>query len=106
MDTIFGEPTFIDYNQAKVLLSITPDSIDPIAVTVNPSYSKVQHLSTLGFNWIQLHGNESINFCISLKKEFNFKIIKAISVNSLKDLEYANFYKNTVDWIQAAGEKL
>tara|TARA_B100001248_G_scaffold224169_1_gene181242 strand:- start:21 stop:674 length:654 start_codon:yes stop_codon:yes gene_type:complete len=92
-------PRFINYNQAKVLLSITPDSIDPIAVTVNPSYSKVQHLSTLGFNWIQLHGNESINFCISLKKEFNFKIIKAISVNSLKDLEYANFYKNTVDWI-------
>ena len=92
-------PRFISYNQAKVLLSITPDGIDPIAITVNPSYSKVQHLNKLGFEWIQLHGNESINFCISLKKEFNFKIIKAISVNSLKDLEYANSYKNIVDWI-------
>ncbi len=94
-----NSPRFINYKQAKVLLSITPDCIDPIAVTVNPSYSKVQHLNKLGFKWIQLHGNESINFCVSLKKELNFKIIKAISVNSLKDLEYANFYKNTVDWI-------
>ena len=92
-------PRFINYKQAKVLLNSTPDFIEPIAVTVNPSFSKVQNLYKLGFKYIQLHGNESINFCISLKKEFNFKIIKAISVKSLKDLEYANSYKNTVDWI-------
>ncbi|GIR46465.1 MAG: N-(5'-phosphoribosyl)anthranilate isomerase [Alphaproteobacteria bacterium] len=92
-------PRFINYKQAEVLLNSTPDCIEPIAVTVNPSYSKVQHLNKLGFKCIQLHGNESINFCISLKKKFNFKIIKAISVNSVKDLEYANSYKNIVDWI-------
>ena len=92
-------PRFINYKQAKVLLNSTPDFIEPIAVTVNPSFSKVQNLYKLGFKYIQLHGNESINFCISLKKEFNFKIIKAISVRSLKDLEYANSYKNIVDWI-------
>jgi phosphoribosylanthranilate isomerase len=59
----------------------------------------VQDLNELGFKYIQLHGNESKNFCISLKKKFNLKIIKAISVRSLKDLEHAYFYKNTVDWI-------
>ena len=92
-------PRFISYKQAEVLLNSTPDSIEPIAVAVNPSYSKVQHFYKLGFKCIQLHGNESINFCISLKKEFNFKIIKAIGIKSLKDIEYANSYKNTVDWI-------
>ena len=92
-------PRFINYKQAEVLLNSTPDCIEPVAVTVNPSYSKIQNLYKLGFKYIQLHGNESINFCISLKKEFNFKIIKAISVKSLKDLEYANSYKNIVDWI-------
>ena len=92
-------PRFINYKQAEVLLNSTPDCIEPIAVTVNPSYSKIQNLYKLGFKYIQLHGNESINFCISLKKKFNLKIIKAISVKSLKDLEYANSYKNTVDWI-------
>ena len=92
-------PRFISYKQAEVLLNSTPNCIEPVAVTVNPSYSKIQHLYKLGFKCIQLHGNENINFCKSLKKEFNFKIIKAISVKSLKDLEYANSYKNSVDWI-------
>ena len=92
-------PRFISYKQAEVLLSSTPNCIEPVAVTVNPAYSKIKYLHKLGFKCIQLHGNESINFCKSLKKEFNFKIIKAISVKSLKDLEYANSYKNSVDWI-------
>ena len=69
-------PRFISYKQAEVLLNSTPDCIEPIAVTVNPSYSKVQDLNELGFKYIQLHGNESVN-----------------------DLEFANSYKNTVDWI-------
>ena len=92
-------PRFINYKQAEVLLNSTPDCIEPVAVIVNPSYSRIQHLYKLGFKCVQLHGNESINFCISLKKEFNFKIIKAISVRSLKDIECASYYKNTVDWI-------
>ena len=92
-------PRFVDYNQAEVLLNSTPDCIEPTAVTVNPSYSKIQDLIELGFKCIQLHGNESLNFCISLKKKFDLKIIKAVSISSLKDLEYANLYKNTVDWV-------
>ena len=92
-------PRFINYKQAEGLLNSTPDCIEPVAVTVEPSYSKVKDLHKLGFKYIQLHGNESINFCMSLKKKFNFKIIKSISVKSLKDLEYASYYKNNVDWI-------
>ena len=40
-----NSPRFISYKQAEVLLNSTPDSIEPIAVTVNPSYSKVQDLN-------------------------------------------------------------
>ena len=92
-------PRFINYKQAEVLLNSTPNNIEPVAVTVNPSYSKVEEFYELGFKSIQLHGNESINFCLSLKEKFNLKIIKGVSIKSLKDLEYANSYKNTVDWI-------
>ena len=81
-------PRFVSYKQAEVLLNSTPECIEPIAVTINPSNSKVQYLNELGFKYIQLHGNESINFCIDLKKKFNLKIIKAISVRTLRDLEY------------------
>ena len=61
-------PRFINYKQAEVLLNSTPKHIEPIAVTVNPSYSKVQHIYKLGLKCIQLHGNESKNFCTNLKE--------------------------------------
>ena len=94
-----SSPRFINYKQAEVLLNNTPDSIEPIAVTVNPSYSKVHELIAMGFKSIQLHGSESVNFCKSLKNKFNLKIIKAINVKSLNDLEEASYYKNDVDWL-------
>ena len=94
-----NSPRFISYKQAEVLLKSTPNCIEPIAVTVNPSYSKIQDFINLGFKSIQFHGNESFSFCKSIKKKFNIKIIKAINISSLKDLESANSYKNIVDWI-------
>ena len=94
-----NSPRFINYKQAEVLINGTPASIEPIAVAVNPSYSKIQDLITVGFKSIQLHGNESLNFCINLKKKFNLKVIKAISIGSINDLKHANSYKNIVDWV-------
>ena len=94
-----SSPRFINYKKAEVLLNSTPRFIEPVAVTVNPSYSKIHELIALGFNYVQLHGNESINFCKNLKSKFDLKIIKAINVKSLKDLEHASSYKNTVDWL-------
>ena len=64
-----NSPRFINYKRAETLLNSTPNCIKPIAVTVNPSNFIIKDLIELGFNYIQLHGNESINYCISLKKE-------------------------------------
>lgn len=94
-----NSPRFISYKQAEVLLNSTPKCIEPVAVAVNPSYSKIQDFIKLGFKSVQLHGNESVNFCMAVKKKLNIKIIKAINVNSFKDLEYANRYKNIVEWV-------
>ena len=33
-------PRFISYKQAEVLLNSTPNCIEPVAVTVNPSIQK------------------------------------------------------------------
>ena len=37
-----NSPRYINYKQAEVLLNGTPDCIEPIAVTVNPTNSKVK----------------------------------------------------------------
>ncbi len=94
-----NSPRFITYQQAESLINNTPSSIEPIAVTINPSYSKIKNIIELGFKYIQLHGNESESFCSSIKKDYKLKIIKAISIKSFKDIEYANNFKNIADWI-------
>ena len=94
-----NSPRFLTYEQAETLINNTPPFIEPIAVTINPSYSKIKSLIELGFKYIQLHGDESTNFCLDLKNEYKLKIIKAISIRSLKDIEYANKFRNIVNWV-------
>ena len=94
-----NSPRFINFKQAEILLNNTPDCIDPVAVTLNPSLANIKKLIEIGFKYIQLHGNESKNFCLSLQKKHKLRIIKAINVRSVKDLEFANSFKNAVDWI-------
>ncbi|MAK09239.1 MAG: hypothetical protein CML36_01980 [Rhodobacteraceae bacterium] len=94
-----NSPRFITYKKAENLINNTPAYIEPIAVTINPSYSKIKNLIELGFKYIQLHGDESTSFCLNLKKEYKVKIIKAISIRAVKDIEYANNFRDIVDWV-------
>ena len=92
-------PRYLTYRQAENLINNTPPNIEPIAVTINPSYSKIKKLIELGFKYIQLHGDESTTFCLNLKNEYKLKIIKAISIRSLKDIEHVNNFRNIVTWV-------
>jgi phosphoribosylanthranilate isomerase len=94
-----NSPRYINYKRAEVLITNTPKSLKPIAVTVNPSYSLIKFLTQLGIKDIQLHGNETVNFCLRIKKEYNLNIIKAISINSLGDIKLAHVYKKVAEWI-------
>ena len=94
-----NSPRFLTYEKAETLINNTPPFIKPIAITINPSYSKIKSLIELGFKYIQLHGDESTNFCLDLKNEYKLKIIKAISIRSLKDIVYANKFRNIVNWV-------
>ena len=94
-----NSPRYINYKQAEVLMTNTPKSLKPIAVTVNPSYSFIKLLTQLGIKDIQLHGNETVNFCSRIKKEYNLNIIKAVNINSFSDFKLAHVYKKVAEWI-------
>ncbi len=94
-----NSPRNISYKEADILLRNTPKSIKPIAVTVNPSLSLVNKLVKMGIKNIQLHGSESISYCLQLKTEYKLNIIKTISIHSRKDLKLVNFYKDYSDWV-------
>jgi len=64
-----------------------PSSIKKIGVFVNQTFEEIQKIQqSFGLDFIQLHGQETPEFC-KLLKENNFRIIKAISIYPEIDFE-------------------
>ena len=97
---------------------LSPESIAPIISTVSTSTPHVEHFGvfanaplseilwvtkTAGLSVIQLHGNESPAICYRLRETLihaklsTVKLVKAIRVNTLEDLETALDYEVCVD---------
>ena len=67
-----------------------------VAVTVNPSNDFIKKNLVGNFNYIQLHGSESIERLIEIKN-MGFKIIKTIKVKEEQDIDkYKEFSKADV----------
>jgi len=93
-------PRYITPENIKNIVEKLPIKIDKIGVFVN---SKIDLLSEIiintKLNGIQLHGNESPEFCNQLRQSIpnNIEIIKALRIKSPQDLTKANIYENYVD---------
>lgn len=71
-----------------------------IAVFVNPSIKKIREIDNiLSPDYIQLHGNETIESIQKIKNITDAKIIKAIAIENTHDLEKTNQFKNICDYI-------
>ena len=92
-------PRHIDLKSAEKLVNKTPKEIIPVAVTVNPTMQDINEFLNIGITNIQLHGKESVSFCNQIKKEYNIKLLKAISLSKPEDVLLAETYKNSVEWI-------
>lgn len=74
------------------------NTITKVAVFVNAQPHEITEFSRLyGIETIQLHGDESPEFCRELKKE-KFKIIKAFGVDEEFDFKTLNNYTDAVDY--------
>ena len=83
---------YLDAADALDIINKIPTFVDTVGVFVNPQYDELRMMEELGFlNWIQLHGDETPEFCDSLRY-MNFKTIKAIRVKSEQDIEMAKSY--------------
>ena len=89
-------PRFVNDVPFEQLNNI-PSSILKTAVFVNESFEKVNELiDKYSFNVIQLHGNESAEFCGSFKSKL--KVIKAFGLNNDFNFEQLIAYQNKVDF--------
>ena len=69
-----------------------------VAVTVNPTDEFIKKNLIANFNYIQLHGSETIERVMEIKK-LGIKVIKAIKVKEQKDITLFKNYENRADLI-------
>ena len=75
-------------------------SIEKVFVIANEKLETIKYINNRSIppTVIQLHGNESINYCIKLKSEFpKIKLWKAFRLKTITDLKKISQYEETID---------
>jgi len=90
----------ISLEHASSIISKVPKEIKKVGVFVNPSMERiVEVVSKTGIDIVQLHGNETPEFC----REIPYPMIKAFSVERMDDLK--NIHKYPCEYILLDGPK-
>lgn len=92
---------FICWNKSPRFVQAVPSYMPQchrVCVFVNPTIDyALQTAENLQADYIQLHGSETPEFCHKLKQTIGLKIIKAISVSSVTDIEKSAEYQGVAD---------
>lgn len=87
-----ASPRFVPLQKAVEIVSKLPAFIDIAGVFVNASLEQIQEtISQCQLNWVQLHGDETPEFCRELLSH-NVKTMKAVRVKGQSDIERAEDY--------------
>ncbi|ELR96980.1 phosphoribosylanthranilate isomerase [Gloeocapsa sp. PCC 73106] len=92
-------PRYLNPQGIKSIIEDLPESIKCIGVFVNASW-QVIHDTVLetGLTGVQLHGDESAEFCLSLRRiSANLEVIKALRVKGKETLSQVAIYADCVD---------
>ena len=85
-----SSPRYIDPDKALKIIDKLPTYVDTVGLFVNPDADKLKNMVDQGFlNWVQLHGDETPEFCESLHW-LNVKTIKAIRMKARDQLDQAD----------------
>lgn len=95
-------PSSPRYISASAIAHITASlNLDLVGVFLNASVHEINQTVTQGgLNAVQLHGDESPEFCHQLRSHLDqIKLIKALRVRNQADLAQAQLFSNLVDAI-------
>jgi len=91
-----NSPRYVEPEKAAEIINNLPENLEKIGVFVNSSIEEIENICLeTGITKIQLHGDESPEFCLNLSK-LNIAIIKAIRIKSENDLSVIPHYKDIV----------
>jgi phosphoribosylanthranilate isomerase len=92
-------PRYVTTAQIQAAIAQLAANIDKIGVFANATIPEItQTVVAAGLTGVQLHGDESPEFCYQLRKTLpQVEIIKALRIRSLEHLDTALTYTNNVD---------
>ena len=92
-------PRKVSVKMAKDIIATLPPFITPVAVFVDEEITEAgKILKKCGFKIVQLHGNESVEYCMQLKTVVNVPTIKAFRILDDSSLSLMEDYKDAVDY--------
>ena len=94
-----ASPRYVNASQIAAVVKCLPKNVDRIGVFANAAVEEIcQVVATAGLNGVQLHGDESLEFCQQLRQTLpGIETIKALRVGNLAALEAAAGYSPWVD---------
>ena len=94
-----SSPRYVTSEQIKAVIEQLPQQTDKIGVFANSSKEEIaQTVAETGLTGVQLHGDESLEFCQQLRQSLpNVEIIKALRIKDANDFEKAKTYTKYVD---------
>ncbi|AFZ28769.1 phosphoribosylanthranilate isomerase [Gloeocapsa sp. PCC 7428] len=95
-----ASPRYISATQIQAIVSQIPQHIERIGVFANTTIVEIYQVAVAGgLTGVQLHGDESPEFCTQLRQELptGVEIIKALRVRDSQALVQANLYIDCVD---------
>jgi phosphoribosylanthranilate isomerase len=99
-----GSPRYIEPQEAFDIIAKLPTYIDTAAVFVNSSHDEIKQIDDEGFfNWLQLHGDETPEFCDELRF-LRSRTIKAVRVRNAEDIEFARQFSTDAVLLDAFDE--
>jgi phosphoribosylanthranilate isomerase len=89
-------PRYIKPEDARKIISVLPDELVKVGVFVNEKVAEIKRvMEYCGLDMIQLHGDESPEFC----REFpSARIIKAVELKNDNDLNHALVMMSRLCW--------
>ncbi len=94
-----SSPRYVTTAQIQAAVAQLPKHIDRIGVFANLGIPEIsQIVADSGLTSVQLHGDESPEFCYQLRQSLpQVEIIKALRIRSVEHLDTALIYKEYVD---------
>lgn len=99
-------PRYISPEQIGAIVAALPNNlvtgtpiVDRVGVFVNATPEVIQRTVAIGhLNVVQLHGNESLEFCQQLRQHLpGIELIKALRIRTIEDCTQASRYQACVD---------